>query len=146
MDTFKTREKLAARLGETLRNARREAELTQADVAERMGLVTEVYGRIERGLMLPSVPNLRQLCRVLRVDANVALGLEPSEETAAWLNESATLPEDPPRLRRLLRTLRQLDEKQLSALAVVARTFVQSPCEHPPPFQQGVPTRSPFTS
>ncbi len=110
-------------LGEVLREARLKAELTQADVAERVGVATEVYGRIERGNLTPSVPNLRKLCMVLRVDASAALGLDV-REAAAWLKESAAPSEESPRLRRLLRTLRQLDDKQLSAVGYMARSLV----------------------
>src|SRR5687767_10053305 len=108
-----TKKKMTVLLGEVLREARLKAELTQADVAERVGVATEVYGRIERGNLTPSVPNLRKLCMVLRVDASAALGLD-MREAAAWLKESAAPLEGSPRLRRLLRTLRQLDDKQLN--------------------------------
>jgi len=70
-----TKKRLTVHLGEMLREARRKAELTQADVAERVGVVTEVYGRMERGNLTPSVLTLRKLCLVLRVDASAALGL-----------------------------------------------------------------------
>jgi transcriptional regulator with XRE-family HTH domain len=118
-----TKKKMTVLLGEVLREARLKAELTQADVAERVGVATEVYGRIERGNLTPSVPNLRKLCMVLRVDASAALGLDV-REAAAWLQESAALPEESPRLRRLLRTLRQLDDKQLNAVSYMVRSLV----------------------
>ena len=51
--------KLATRLGECARAARQRLNLTQEDVAERIGIATEVYGRLERGNMLPSVPTFR---------------------------------------------------------------------------------------
>jgi transcriptional regulator with XRE-family HTH domain len=82
-----TKKKMTVHLGEVLREARLKAELTQADVAERVGVATEVYGRMERGHLTPSVPNLRKLCMVLRVDASIALGLKAGE-AAAWLKES----------------------------------------------------------
>jgi transcriptional regulator with XRE-family HTH domain len=118
-----TKKKMTVLLGEVLREARLKAELTQADVAERVGVATEVYGRIERGNLTPSVPNLRKLCMVLRVDASAALGLDV-REAAAWLKESAAPPEESPRLRRLLRTLRQLDDKQLNAVGYMVRSLV----------------------
>jgi transcriptional regulator with XRE-family HTH domain len=118
-----TKKKMTVLLGEVLREARLKAELTQADVAERVGVATEVYGRIERGNLTPSVPNLRKLCMVLRVDASAALGLDVGE-AGAWLKESAPPPEESPRLRRLLRTLRQLDDKQLTAVSYMARSLV----------------------
>ncbi len=121
-NTPETKKKLTEHLGGALRTARLEAELTQADVAERVGVATEVYGRMERGLLTPSVPSLRKLCLVLRLDANAVLGL--GTRGAAWLKEPASTSEESPRLRRLLRTLRELGDEQLAALGVMARTLL----------------------
>ena len=119
-----TKKKLTVHLGEALREARLKAELTQADVADRVGVATEVYGRMERGNLTPSVPNLRKLCMVLRVDASAALGLEAGE-AGAWLKASEPPPEESPRMRRLLRILRLLDDKQLKVVGFVARSLAQ---------------------
>jgi transcriptional regulator with XRE-family HTH domain len=114
-------EELAITVGAAARAARVRLGLTQADVAERVGIAMEVYSRMERGKVLPSVTTLRRLCQVLRIGADTLLGLEvealdpPLEEGAA-----ATAPgEDPPRLRRLMRALRALDPAQLKAVAQV---------------------------
>jgi transcriptional regulator with XRE-family HTH domain len=121
-----TRKKLTVHLGETLRAARARVQWTQAEVAERVGVATEVYGRMERGNLTPSVPLLRALCGVLRMDADEALALE-SQGTAAWLKEQPTpVVEESPQMRRLMRALRQMDDKQLAALSVVARTLASS--------------------
>lgn len=120
----KTQAKLAARLGDAARKARLQAEKTQADVAERIGLATEVYGRLERGMMLPSVPTLRKLCCVLRVDANELLALDAGEDPK-WMEEVASEDEDSPQLRRLFRTLRQMDESQLSAMRIIAGSLLK---------------------
>ena len=61
---------LSTILGAAVRAARQRQELTQADVAERVGLATEVYGRLERGHMLPSVRTLLRICTVLHVSAD----------------------------------------------------------------------------
>ncbi|WP_164019052.1 helix-turn-helix domain-containing protein [Pyxidicoccus trucidator] len=113
-------EELAITVGAAARAARVRLGLTQADVAERVGIAMEVYSRMERGKVLPSVTTLRRLCQVLRIGADTLLGLEvealdpPMEEGAA-----ATPGEDPPRLRRLVRALRALDAVQLKAVAQV---------------------------
>ena len=139
-----TKKKLTVLMGEHFREAREKAEWTQADVAERVGMATEVYGRMERGNLTPSVVNLRKLCLVLRMDADTALGLE-SKEAAAWLQEPSRLMEDSPRIRRLLRTLRSLDEKQLSAVGAIAR-IMMSPLEEPSPrTRQRLPRNLPTT-
>ena len=122
-----TKKKLTEHMGGALRTARLEAELPQADVAERVGVATEVYGRMERGLLTPSVPSLRKLCVVLRLDANAVLGL--GTRGAAWPARSCCIPADasPPRTRA--RTAR-------SALEVGVR-YVQQLA------QQGQPLRRP---
>jgi transcriptional regulator with XRE-family HTH domain len=112
--------KLAANVGEIAREARQRSGLTQADVAERVGLATEVYGRLERGRMLPSVPSLRRLCIALRTPSDTFLGLNTGE-VATWVAESDP-PEydESPELRRLMRTLRKLDASQLKLISLVA--------------------------
>lgn len=123
-ETHKTQAKLAKHLGKTARAARAQADLTQADVAERVGIATEVYGRLERGAMLPSVPTLRKLCSTLRADANALLGLKSGLPLVS-LDESAT-EEEPPRVRQVLRLLRRLTPIQLNAVGHVASTFAKS--------------------
>jgi DNA-binding XRE family transcriptional regulator len=106
-----TKKKLALHLGTTLREARKRAALTQADVAGSVGLVTEVFGRMERGNVLPSVPTLRKICLALRLDANTLLGLD-TYKSLPWL-ESAPEEADSREMRRLLRALRRMNAAQL---------------------------------
>jgi transcriptional regulator with XRE-family HTH domain len=124
-DSQNERKRLTAHLAAVVREARKRASLTQADVAERVGVVTEVFGRLERGHLLPSVPTLRKLCRVLRVDANVILGLDISK-TPLWLEEPELEPTDPPELRRLVRMLRQMDAAQLSVVRSTANALMRN--------------------
>jgi transcriptional regulator with XRE-family HTH domain len=114
---------LATQVGTAAREARLRAGLTQEELAERAELATEVYGRLERGLMLPSLPSLLRLCRVLRVDANTLLGFS-TEKPPAWLTESPPASSESPALRRLLRTARLLTPKQLTVLGNAAQAMV----------------------
>lgn len=114
-------EELAVTVGAAARVARARLGLTQADVAERVGIAMEVYSRMERGKVLPSVTTLRRLCQVLRIGADTLLGLDGE---ALPLPMEAPTParapaEDPPRLRRLMRALRALEPEQLKAVAQV---------------------------
>lgn len=114
--------KLSKALGDGARLARQQAGLTQADVAERIGVATEVYGRLERGLLMPSVPTLRRLCVALRLQADVLLSLGTGT-TPAWV-ESVPPPEkEGPQMRRLMRHVRKLNPAQLRALSIVAATL-----------------------
>jgi transcriptional regulator with XRE-family HTH domain len=113
--------KLSKALGDAARAARLKAGLTQADVAERVGVATEVYGRLERGLLLPSVPTLRRLCLALHLAADTLLALD-SSRPPAWTQASGYEREEP-HIRRLLRHVRKLTPVQVRALSMVATTL-----------------------
>ncbi|WP_044188990.1 helix-turn-helix transcriptional regulator [Hyalangium minutum] len=116
--------KLASTIGAAARAARMRLELTQADVAERIEVATEVYGRLERGGMLPSVQTLLRLCHELNVSADELLGLShhtPSPRTS----EAPSLPSERPEIRRLLRNLRQLDPSYVKLLGLVAKALLR---------------------
>jgi transcriptional regulator with XRE-family HTH domain len=57
------------------RKARDALGLTQADVAAQADLSAQVYGRIERGHLMPSVGALVRIARALCTDTNSLLGL-----------------------------------------------------------------------
>lgn len=122
----KTQAKLALHLGTVAREARQKAGLTQEEAAERVGIATEVYGRLERGNMLPSLPTLLRLCRALAVDANPLLGFSTSQPPE-WLTQEVPVEDEPPAMRRLLRTVRRLKPRQLSALSHVASAMLPAP-------------------
>ncbi|MCY1073634.1 helix-turn-helix domain-containing protein [Archangium lansingense] len=119
----KTRDALALQLGKMARAAREKAGLTQQEAAERVGVVTEVYGRMERGLLLPSLPTLLRVCRALRVDANSLLGFSFTK-APVWLAQPPAIDSEPPAVRRLLRTVRRLKPRQLHALSTVANAML----------------------
>jgi len=123
-DTQDMQKKLAVHLGTTLREARRKAELTQDDVAERIGIVGAVLGRMERGHCLPSVPTLRRICDVLRVDPNALLGLDTGK-SPPWLEESPGEEDDVPELRRLLRVLRKMNAAHLAVVSSTVHALVR---------------------
>ena len=90
---------LATTIGKSARAARAALGLSQADVAERLGLSLEFVGRIERGAALPSVPTLVSLAEVLGVSSDVLLGL--GSERVTHTHRSAPTVEQS-RIRRLL--------------------------------------------
>lgn len=113
---------LSTILGAAVRAARQRQALTQADVAERVGLATEVYGRLERGNMLPSVRTLLRICTVLHVSADEALGLANLDRPVT-VAETPREPKEPREVRRLVRTLRLLDPAQLRLIGQVANAL-----------------------
>jgi transcriptional regulator with XRE-family HTH domain len=113
---------LSSILGAAVRNARVRAGLTQEDVAERIGMASEVYGRMERGQMLPRVENLRRLCLVLNVPPHELLGLETMAPNRGELprEDGKARAEDTADMRRLLRRLRRLNANQVKLLSLIA--------------------------
>jgi transcriptional regulator with XRE-family HTH domain len=118
-------DKLALALGAAARAARLRAGLTQAEAAEKVGLAPGVYGRIERGGMMPSVPTLRRLSIALKIPSDTLLSLSHSEVTA-WVNSLPPREEElSPALRRLSRSLRHLSPAQLKVLNVIATALAR---------------------
>jgi transcriptional regulator with XRE-family HTH domain len=115
--------KLATTIGAAARAARSRLELTQADVAERIDVATEVYGRLERGGMLPSVQTLLKLCHELHVSADELLGLASHGPSNSRSSEAPPSPQERPEVRRLLRTVRQLEPSQVKLLGLVANAL-----------------------
>ena len=111
--------------------------LTQADVAERVGIAYEVYGRLERGGMAPSVHTLRKLCLVLQVSADTALALQAPAEAPDALPPPVE-PKDA-HLRRLVRRARHLTPTARRALAYLSGLLPQ---ETPPPAASGEAARA----
>lgn len=112
---------LSSILGAAVRNARVHAGLTQEDVAERIGMASEVYGRMERGQMLPRVENLRRLCLVLNVPPHELLGLDASSFKGAFsVEDIKPRADDTADMRRLLRRLRKLSATQVKLLSQIS--------------------------
>ena len=109
-------------LAAALSAARERTGLTQAEVASRVGIAAPVYGRIERGHMLPSVPTLRQLCVALDIPANVLIGLNPEEMKVAASRAEVG---DSPELRRFANALRTLSPASLRALSALASVIAK---------------------
>ena len=122
----KNQKKLALHLGAVAREARQRAGLTQQEVAERVGIVTEVYGRLERGNLLPRLPTFLRVCQALGLDANPLLGFS-SSQPPVWLVPHPSAEKEPPAVRRLLRAVRPLNPRQLTALTHVAGAMLPAP-------------------
>lgn len=127
-------EKLKRHLGAAFLVARERVGLTQAEVSSQVGVVPAVYGRIERGGMMPSVPTLYRICMTLGLSANTVLGLGtgPASSPTAPAQEE----EEPPELRRLARLLPALSPEALRCMSAIATAFAdKKPEDEEPPSQ-----------
>ena len=109
--------------------ARLRSGLTQADVAQTIGTVTEVYGRMERGKLLPSVPTLFRLCLALHSGPHELMGFAPvgrSSPKSPWSALKVPAPmTDTPEVRRLMRRLGRLDASQLRLVQLIVASLVE---------------------
>jgi transcriptional regulator with XRE-family HTH domain len=126
-------DKLKRHLGAAFLVARERAGLTQAEVSSQVGVVPAVYGRIERGGMMPSVPTLYRICVTLGLSANAVLGL--GTEPPPLPNPSAQ-EEEPPELRRLARLLPALSPEALRCMSAIATAFADKKGEDEDPSSQ----------
>lgn len=120
-------EELSKQLGTAAREARHRAQLTQAEVASLIGISPVVYSRMERGMVLPSVPTLCRLCDALNVPSDTLLGRSGKAlEAAASAQEGlASQQQAATPLRRLLSLMLRMDDGQLQALTTVAATLLR---------------------
>lgn len=124
-------QRLRATLGKAARVARLRSGLTQADVADTIGTVTEVYGRMERGKLLPSVPTLFRLCLALHSGPHELMGFTPVERGSVkppWgglrVPRGVT---DTPEIRRLVRRLGGLDPSKIRLIQLIVAALVARP-------------------
>jgi len=117
---------LATTIGERTRSARKKLGLTQADAAEKIGISTEFYARIERGGTMPSVPTLANIAAALETSADELLGLA-GREIRAGVHAGRPRPApESVEMRRLLRRLRDAPQGTLRLLALVAKAIAGS--------------------
>jgi transcriptional regulator with XRE-family HTH domain len=76
-DYSNSRRTLAARIGLRLAASRREAGLTQGDLAQKAGLQTWTISRYEMGTSTPPVQALDAMATVLAVSVDYLLSREP---------------------------------------------------------------------
>lgn len=118
--------RLKQKLTENLRAARNRVGLTQEEVASGVGMATEVYGRMERGLILPSLPSLVRMSQVLHADPSELLGQVDTTPAAAHVSMVSLISrlDDTPEMRRLIRHASNASRVQVRLLAEVAAATV----------------------
>ncbi len=112
---------LAKAIGRRARLARAALGLTQAEVAERVPLAAEVYGRLERGGMLPSVPTLMRVAAVLSVEPSALVG---ASDTPSMIRDAASDRDRPSRSIRhvveLMAALPDDDQRRVRSMVSAA--------------------------
>ncbi|HSP80404.1 MAG TPA: helix-turn-helix domain-containing protein [Myxococcaceae bacterium] len=106
--------RLQKTIGAVARAARERIGLNQSQVARLAGISPQVYGRIERGLMLPAVPTLRKICTALGISADALLDLKSSEVSRSVKEPPPS--ELTPEARQLVHLVRGLPPEKVKAL------------------------------
>lgn len=70
-------------IGEKIRNAREDMDLSQRDIAALIPMNQSNYSKIERNVQEPSVEQLRRICQILKLDPRYLLGLGEFEFVSA---------------------------------------------------------------
>ena len=101
----------AKRIGSLIAQRRKARGLTQAQVAESMGISNDALSRMERGGIMPSIPRLIQLSQILNC------------QTADFLTHSSpTLSDQSKRLETLLS---KLDESEREEFLQMVENLLQ---------------------
>jgi transcriptional regulator with XRE-family HTH domain len=114
---------LATHLGKGARAARERLGLTQEQVAERVGMSFQNYGRLERGKM-PSLPTFVAVCRALKVSPDALIG--EGSKPRFYVADVQPALRDTRRLDSLVRRARKLDARRLKALTELAALLSSS--------------------
>lgn len=62
-------------IGEKIRNAREDMDLSQRDMANLIPMNQSNYSKIERDIQEPSIEQLRRICQILNIDPRYLLNL-----------------------------------------------------------------------
>ena len=68
------------KIGEKIKNAREDLDLSQNDVATLIPMNQSNYSKIERDLQEPSMEQLKRICQILHLDPRYLLGLDNFEQ------------------------------------------------------------------
>ncbi|PTL83096.1 helix-turn-helix domain-containing protein [Vitiosangium sp. GDMCC 1.1324] len=120
MPQVSPKDSLRQTIGSAAREARLHMGLTQEEVAERLGIATEVYGRLERGVIAPSISTLRKLCLTLYLSADKMLGTANTGEAIPAAEAAHPQPPDSRHMQRMLQRARKLPPQSLRLLSQLA--------------------------
>ncbi len=62
-------------IGEKIKNAREDMDISQSEVARLIPMNQSNYSKIERGLQEPNMEQLRRICQILSLDPRYLLDL-----------------------------------------------------------------------
>jgi len=110
----------ARQLGGRLAALRDRLGWTQQETSEKIQLSIEAYGRLERGVSIPTADTLDRVCRGMNVTPNELLGWE--ESPASDLVDVSSAPEEVrDSIRHIVVRLRDLTPEGIAFIETAAR-------------------------
>ena len=103
--------KVRVAISQVSRRTREANNLTQVDIADRIGVSEEFYARIERGMCWPSIRTFARLVIALGVQADVLLGLKPADHFVSTPIQD--IEDERSEIRRVSRLLRRAQPRTL---------------------------------
>ncbi|MBP3605758.1 MAG: helix-turn-helix transcriptional regulator [Clostridia bacterium] len=70
------------KIGEKIRNAREDLDLSQEEVSSKIPMNQSSYSKIERDLQEPNLDQLRRICQILELSPAYLLSLEETPRSA----------------------------------------------------------------
>ena len=67
--------------GQVIQRTRKERGMTQEELAEKINIASNSISRIERGMLLPALPTLIDICNALEIGADLVLASYLSTDT-----------------------------------------------------------------
>ena len=71
------------KIGEKIRNAREDLDLSQSDIAKLIPMNQSNYSKIERDIQEPSMEQLKRICQILKLDPRYLMELGEYETISA---------------------------------------------------------------
>ncbi len=71
------------KIGEKIRAAREDMDLSQETVASQIPMNQSSYSKIERDLQEPNLEQLKRICQILKLDPSYLLALDKYENTSS---------------------------------------------------------------
>lgn len=107
----RTDSELGKIIGKTIAKYRHNAQLTQAQVAEKLGISDVAMSRIERGKIMPTATRLVQLAEILNCEASALL-----QETSPLISDQT---------QRIIHLLARLEESDRGELIDIIENMVK---------------------
>lgn len=112
-----SRDSLLKLIGSQVRQCRKAAGLSQADLAEKAGISLDMVGRLERGITAPSLDTLNTL--------STTFGVSIAELVSIGISESALLRRRNKELEDIVTMLNGVDSKDLKWLKTILQAVLR---------------------